>query len=570
MLTNGTPDSCGPAAADSAECSEESTLAVDTSWLNLTQDYSTAPPPRYDAMSTFDAADGYALVFGGRSASLVWNDTWSFSNGSWTDRSPFLATSSDNPSARYGASMAYDAATGFVVLFGGRNLTALCGNATSGDTWLYRDGVWTSVNIAGPSPRAYSSLVYDPRLGETLLFGGRAGAADFNDTWEFNGVAWTNVTGTVGAPPSARYDSGVAYDYSDSEVILFGGYSLTGGFLHDTWAFGPQGWSLLSPQTSPGPRADPALSFDPITGSLLLYGGVTPSGTRWGDLWRFSAGDWTRTNSSENSTLAARSGEVLVAVAEAANAPGSLLLLFGGSLNNSRISNETWVYGAVLPLGVAGPRSTRPSYEVGQTISLSVHAFGGSLPYQYTWTGLPLGCSSPDAANVTCLLTKGQTPGLMVSVYVLVVDASGGAARSSVTAVPIIPPLSVTLQLSSYSVVVNSSVTFIAKTTGGAGGISYSYSGLPPGCLSTNVSQWSCRPTVQGPYSITVTVTDLLGFSSQSFAFLVVTSGTSAQGGLTALDIAIIGVAAVLVVAGVLYWFRGPRRPSAAPVDAPG
>ncbi len=570
VSAGGTPDSCGPAVAQSAKCSVGSTLAVDANWLNLTQYYSPAPLPRFDAASTYDAGDDYAIVFGGRTATQAWNDTWSFSNGSWTDRSPFLATSSNNPSARYGASMAYDAATGFVVLFGGRNLTTLCGNATSGDTWRYHGGVWTPWNIVGPGPRAYASLVYDPSLGAVLLFGGKAGAMDFNDTWELSGGAWTNVTGTLVASPSARYAAGVAYDDADSEVILFGGFSLTGGFLHDTWAFGPQGWGLLSPTTSPGPRSDPGLAFDPVTGSLVLYGGVTPSGTRWGDLWRFAADDWTLTSSSENSTLAARSGEVLVSVAETNNPPGSLLLLFGGSLNNSGISSETWVYGTTLPLGVTGPRSDRDSYEVGQTVSFSVHAFGGSPPYQYTWTGLPFGCSSVNASNVTCPLSKGQNPGPTLSVYVLVVDAAGGEAQSSVSAVPIVPVLKVDLLLSSYSIAVNSSVTLTAKTTGGAGGFSYSYSGLPSGCPSTNSSQWSCRPTAPGPYSITVTVMDVLGFSNQSFAFLVVTNGQSSQAGLTALDIAIIGVVVVLVTAGVLYWFRGPRRPSPTSVGATG
>jgi len=393
---------------------------------------------------------------------------------------------------------------------------------------------------------------------------------DFNDTWEFSGGAWTNVTATVGAPPSARYAAGVAYDDSDSEVILFGGYSVTGGFLRDTWAFGPHEWGLLSPATSPGPRSDPGLAFDPVSGFLVLYGGVTPSGARWGDLWRFAADDWTLTSSSENSTLAARSGEVLVSVAATNNPPGSLMLLFGGSLNNSGISKETWVYGTTLPLGVTGPRSDRAFYEVGQAVSFTVHAFGGSPPYQYTWTGLPFGCSSVNATNVTCLLSKGQNPGPTISVYVLVVDASGGEAQSSVSAVPIAPVLKVDLVLSSYSIAVNSSITLTAKTTGGVGGFFYSYSGLPPGCPSTNSSLWSCRPTAPGPYSISVTVTDALGFSNQSFAFLVVTNAQSPQVGLTTVDIAIIGVAAVLVIAGVLYWFRGPRRPSSASGDGPG
>jgi hypothetical protein len=65
---------------------------------------------------TYDPKDGYGVLFGGdnNSSSWVYGDTWKFQNGNWTNITPSLS-----PSARGFASMTYDAQDGYVLLFGG-------------------------------------------------------------------------------------------------------------------------------------------------------------------------------------------------------------------------------------------------------------------------------------------------------------------------------------------------------------------------------------------------------------------------------------------------------------------
>ncbi len=58
---------------------------------------------------------------------------------------------------------------------------------------------------------------------------------------------------------------------------------------------------------------------------------------------------------------------------------------------------------------------------------------------------------------------------------------------------------------------VGSTTTFIVTAVGGTGALTYSYSGLPLGCASANVSRLSCTPQVSGAFAVTVTVTDSAG-----------------------------------------------------------
>ena len=94
----------------------------------------------------------------------------------WTQLSP--ATS---PPARYSASMAYDPATGNMVLFGGIGSS---GNALS-DTWTWNGTTWTELSPAtSPPARVGASMAYDPATGDMVLFGG-IGSSDelLSDTW---------------------------------------------------------------------------------------------------------------------------------------------------------------------------------------------------------------------------------------------------------------------------------------------------------------------------------------------------------------------------------------------------
>ncbi|MHB1988456.1 MAG: kelch repeat-containing protein, partial [Acidimicrobiales bacterium] len=84
----------------------------------------------------------------------------------WTKQSPVTS-----PSARHGASMAYDPATGNMVLFGGGSgdLPPIL----SGDTWNWNGTTWAQQSPAtSPPARFGASMAYDPATGNMVLFGG--------------------------------------------------------------------------------------------------------------------------------------------------------------------------------------------------------------------------------------------------------------------------------------------------------------------------------------------------------------------------------------------------------------
>src|SRR5579862_6826043 len=78
-------------------------------------------------------------------------------------------------SLREGHAMAYDAARGETVLFGG--ITA---GSFSDDTWEWNGTVWTQRTASGPSPRSRHAMAYDAGHGVTVLFGGYTADAGWN------------------------------------------------------------------------------------------------------------------------------------------------------------------------------------------------------------------------------------------------------------------------------------------------------------------------------------------------------------------------------------------------------
>jgi hypothetical protein len=72
-------------------------------------------------------------------------------------------------------------------------------------------------------------------------------------------------------------------------MILFGGWSGSGGCLDDTWAFDGTDWSQLSPIDSPDARYQASMAFDPAMGQMILFGGLDSS-EDLNDTWVFRAG----------------------------------------------------------------------------------------------------------------------------------------------------------------------------------------------------------------------------------------------------------------------------------------
>jgi len=161
--------------------------------------YSSAPSARADAAIAYDAATHSTVLFGGNDGRSVYGDTWTW-DVTWNAMLPVTS-----PSPRQGPAMAFDGAAGNVVLFGGSSFPFATGTAY-GDTWTW-DGInWTEqFPPVSPSPRLWSTMVYDPKDKTVLLFGGSntSGGDDaFSDTWAWNGVSktWTGLHPTSHRP----------------------------------------------------------------------------------------------------------------------------------------------------------------------------------------------------------------------------------------------------------------------------------------------------------------------------------------------------------------------------------
>jgi hypothetical protein len=296
-------------------------------WTELTP--ATSPPARQLASMTYDAKDGYVLLYGGLGSSKVLSDTWKFANGKWTKLSP-----TTNPGARYAASMAYDAKDGYVVLFGGTGASGLEPSLT----WKFVGGQWTSISTTpAPGGRAYASMDYDAHDGYVLLFGGdnTSTGTVLGDTWTFSAGVWTELA-PASAPP-ARDNSGLAYSAINSEIVLYGGEAASGASLSDTWTFAGGAWTKISTAATPGKRNEFSMADGSSSSDVLIFGGVTGTGTYLANNWTFAGIAWTH--------VSPRVPPPLGYASMAYDEKDGYVVLFGGYDSvSSEYLNETWKY----------------------------------------------------------------------------------------------------------------------------------------------------------------------------------------------------------------------------------
>src|SRR5882672_7799738 len=74
-------------------------------------------------------------------------------------------------------------------------------------------GQWTQrLPSGGPSARADLAMAYDAAHGQIVLFGGNdSSTAAFSDTWVWDGINWTQKQPPTGSP-AARVGHAMAYD----------------------------------------------------------------------------------------------------------------------------------------------------------------------------------------------------------------------------------------------------------------------------------------------------------------------------------------------------------------------
>lgn len=238
-----------------------------------------SPPPRSNSAMAYDAAHGQIVLFGGSGESNDLADTWVWDGTSWTEKSP-----QTSPPARASHAMAYDAAHNQIVLFGGVSPASQALN----DTWLWDGTNWTQESPqTSPSNRCCMPAAFDSTHNQVFLFGGLGPPnVVLADTWVWNGTNWTQASPK--SSPPARYFPGVAYDSAHSQMVMFGGVSSS--VLGDTWVWDGSSWTVKSPQTSPPNRDKHAMAFDAGHNLVVMFGGRDQNGNFFDDTWTWSGG----------------------------------------------------------------------------------------------------------------------------------------------------------------------------------------------------------------------------------------------------------------------------------------
>jgi DNA-binding beta-propeller fold protein YncE len=226
------------------------------------------------------------------------------------------------------------------------------------------------------------------------------------------------------------------------------------------------------------------------------------------------------------------------------------------------------VVSVFAPPSTSAPTSDVASADVGQTVRFTTTISGGYGAITYAWTGLPTGiCQGNLTATPSCVIEGAGT----FTIQVAATDADGATSlpSTSTSFVTYPAPTVTNPTVTPDPVILGGSVRISVSTRGGAPGMTFDWSGLPPGCGgATGVV--SCAPTALGSYWVSVNVTDGNGATAASGeADLNVTAAvppsSGGSGSLVLYGAVGGGIAIALAVALYGGWRMGRRRPPVSP-----
>ena len=171
---------------------------------------------------------GSTPLEGGRSFQF-YNDLWSFDGNKWT----MVGRAGDE---RSGIGLAFDSKRKKIYSFGG-----FSGNRSLDDFRVLEAGNWKTLAHLPEMTAAEPGLIYDSGRDRLVLFGGSSGRGQVNsDTWEWDGSSWKQFNG---AGPGGRQAFAMVYDSKLGRTIVYGGMGLTPEKIYgDTWTFDGKTW----------------------------------------------------------------------------------------------------------------------------------------------------------------------------------------------------------------------------------------------------------------------------------------------------------------------------------------
>ncbi len=226
------------------------------------------PDARFHHSMAYDPVRNRVVLYGGMASDdgPYLGDTWELSGAGWQEVFP-----AHSPGPRSQSQMVYDAAHGQMLLFGGLDE----GFHLYDDTWVWDGTDWTELSPShSPLERAGHGMAYDPGRERVVLFGGSIYGDFLNDTWEWDGTDWTECTPATSPPVRCFWGgNGLAYAPSRARCVLYAGGDTLGLCHEDTWEWDGVNWSEITEFSAPGPLNGHVLNECPTLPGTVLFGG---------------------------------------------------------------------------------------------------------------------------------------------------------------------------------------------------------------------------------------------------------------------------------------------------------
>jgi hypothetical protein len=284
---------------------------------------------QYHVMA-YDSARKVTIAFGGGDGVAAINETLEYDGTVWRRLEPAVS-----PPGRIDTSMVYDAKRKRMVLFGGDGPGP---NDEFNDTWEFDGITWTEKkNISAPPPMEKHSMVYDADRNLVVLNGS-------GQTWEYDGIDWTQKDGTQ---PTAAFSASMVYDSTKKRIVLFGGLASNGQVivpLNETWTYDGAKWEqLVSLSVPPPARFAAVMAFDSARSKTVLFGGGTSDENVFNDVWELDdpiVGTWVQRSPTLRPPARTRA-------AMAFDSTKQQMILFGGQtyvFPERPLVGDTWSY----------------------------------------------------------------------------------------------------------------------------------------------------------------------------------------------------------------------------------
>jgi len=187
------------------------------------------------------------------------------------------------PPALVQNAMVYDAADGYLLMFGG--YVGAIGSFGPNVTWVFLNNTWYRLTSAVEPPASpVVGMAYDPVNREVVMY---EGVTAGDQTWSYSAGNWTNLSGTSGIAGGRLFEpQAITFDDALDQVVLSGAEptsGVKGTYAQEIWGLSHGGsWENLTVVPS---QLAVMLGWSPMNDSLL-FANCT-------EILSFQSGSWT-------------------------------------------------------------------------------------------------------------------------------------------------------------------------------------------------------------------------------------------------------------------------------------